>query len=79
MDQDALFARVFADFFAAVERPTAPLVCAAFFAAAAREPTLRLEALFFACEDSADVDAAWWPSFFKALVLALERFAEGLW
>src|SRR5690348_11301423 len=78
-DQEAFFARVFAAFFAAAERPAAPLVCAAFLAAADREPALRLEALFFAWADNADVDVALCPSFFNALVLARERFAAGLW
>src|SRR5690348_4345551 len=77
--QDAFFARVLAAFFAAAERPAAPLVCAAFFAAAEREPALRLDALFLACDDNADFDAALWPSFFSALVVARERFAAGLW
>lgn len=78
MDQDAFLARVLAAFFAAVERPAAPLVWAAFFAAAEREPALRRDALFLACDDKADLDAALCPSRFNALVVALERFAAGL-
>jgi hypothetical protein len=78
LDQDGFFARVVAAFFAAAERPVAPLVCAAFLAAAEREPAVPLAALIFAWEDSADLDAALWPSLFSVWVVAFERFDEGL-
>ena len=57
-DQDLLLARALAAFFAAAERPAAPLVRAAFFAAAERELTGRLAALLLACRDKACFDAA---------------------
>jgi hypothetical protein len=57
-DQDLLLARVLAAFFAAAERPAAPLVRAAFLAAAERELAVRPEALLLACRDNAVFDAA---------------------
>lgn len=50
--------RVRAAFFAAAERPAAPLLCAAFFAAADRDADVRLLALLVAWRESALVDAA---------------------
>src|SRR6185312_5964794 len=70
------FARVRAALRAAAERPFAPLVRAAFFAAAERWPDVRLRAALRACFDSAFFDAAEWPSRFNALLLARERLAE---
>jgi hypothetical protein len=52
------FARVLAAFFAAADRPAAPLVLAAFLAAADLELDVRLAALFLACFDNAVFDAA---------------------
>ena len=58
LTQCALRARVRAAFFAAAERPAAPLVRAAFFAAALRSACVRLEAAWCARRDSARFDAA---------------------
>src|SRR5690348_8452803 len=69
-------ARVRAALRAAAERPFAPLVCAAFFAAAERWPAVRLRADLRACFESARFDAAAWPSRFNALLVARERFVD---
>jgi hypothetical protein len=79
IDQDDFFARVFADFFASADRPAVLLVWAVFLAAAERELAVRFEALFFAWDDSADFEAALWPSLLSASVVALERVPAGLW
>ncbi len=71
------FALVFAAFFAADDRPAAPLVFVAFLAAVDFELAVRFDALFLACLESALFDTAPCPSFFDALVMAFERVADG--
>ena len=64
-----------AAFFAAAERPAAPLVAAAFFAAGERLAAGRFAAADFVCFDKAVRDTPAVLSRFNALVAARERFA----
>lgn len=52
-------------------------VRAAFFAEAERSAGVRFFAAVFVCFESADLEAGFWLSRFKALVVASERLAEG--
>src|SRR6478735_1978354 len=74
----ACTSRVCAAFFAAAERPAAPLVCAAFFAAAERSAAVRFFAADVVCFDSAAFDAAECPSRFNAFLVARDRVADVL-
>jgi hypothetical protein len=65
-------------FFAARERSVASLVRTAFFADVERLLAIRLLVAFRACLDSARLDAAERPDFFKVRALAADRFADFL-
>ncbi|KAB7762661.1 hypothetical protein CEK68_17850 [Xanthomonas sp. LMG 12461] len=69
----ACLARVFAAFLAALLRTVAPLVCAAFFAAAERLLALRFFAARLVC-----VDSAWLPTVCVALLPLLAVFSAFL-
>ena len=68
--------RVRAAFFAAVDRPVAPLVITALRAAAERADAGFLAAAECACFASAFFDAAEWPSRFNACLVARDRVRE---
>lgn len=68
---------VAAAFFAALERPAAPLGRTAFLAAVERSVALRLLAAFLAWLDSDFLLTELLPSFLRAFLVARDRFGDG--